>query len=176
MRSLIHCECLSAGACALDEYLIVLMNSLAILWIARDLLLVRVNDRVHSAVFHQRSRFQGWTSGAWQTYSPRFNQAIIFKVMFPIFCHRVRICVKHRIDKQRTCVLATHVLNITKISNSREYSKNSASGDTRDLDAICFAEWPRSMSDDRNRAFSMICCAKLKSSILETRTFRWDSS
>ncbi|XP_025075892.1 otoferlin-like [Pogonomyrmex barbatus] len=64
---------------------------------------------------------KGSTSEAWQTYSPKFREAIIFKEMFPVLCHRVRIAIKHRIDSCRTCIIAVYILNITKISNSGEY-------------------------------------------------------
>ncbi|XP_039312849.1 otoferlin [Solenopsis invicta] len=64
---------------------------------------------------------KGSTSEAWQTYSPKFYEAIIFKEMFPVLCHRVRITIKHRIDSCRTCTVAVHILDTTKISNSREY-------------------------------------------------------
>ncbi|XP_036143415.1 otoferlin [Monomorium pharaonis] len=64
---------------------------------------------------------KGSTSEAWQTYSPKFNEAITFKEMFPVLCHRVRITIKHRIDSCRTCIVAVHILDTTKISNSGEY-------------------------------------------------------
>ncbi|KAG5335930.1 OTOF protein, partial [Acromyrmex charruanus] len=64
---------------------------------------------------------KGTTSEAWQTYCPKFYEAIIFKEMFPVFCHRVRITIKHRIDSCRTCTVAVHILDTTKISNSGEY-------------------------------------------------------
>ncbi|XP_011877854.1 PREDICTED: otoferlin-like [Vollenhovia emeryi] len=64
---------------------------------------------------------KGSTSEAWQTYSPKFYEAIIFKEMFPVLCHRVRITIKHRIDSCRTCIVAVHILDTTKISNSGEY-------------------------------------------------------
>ncbi|XP_011064503.1 PREDICTED: otoferlin-like [Acromyrmex echinatior] len=64
---------------------------------------------------------KGTTSEAWQTYCPKFYEAIIFKEMFPVFCHRVRITIKHRIDSCRTCTVAVYILDTTKISNSGEY-------------------------------------------------------
>ncbi|EFN60493.1 Fer-1-like protein 4 [Camponotus floridanus] len=64
---------------------------------------------------------KGSTSEEWQTYSPKFHEGIIFKEMFPVLCHRVRIAIKHRIDSCRTCVVAVHILDMTKISNSGEY-------------------------------------------------------
>ncbi|XP_012058513.1 PREDICTED: otoferlin-like [Atta cephalotes] len=64
---------------------------------------------------------KGTTSEAWQTYCPKFYEAIIFKEMFPVLCHRVRITIKHRIDSCRTCTVAVHILDTTKISNSGEY-------------------------------------------------------
>ncbi|XP_072763326.1 LOW QUALITY PROTEIN: otoferlin, partial [Anoplolepis gracilipes] len=64
---------------------------------------------------------KGSTSEEWQTYSPKFHEGIIFKEMFPVLCHRVRISIKHRIDSYRTCVVAVHILDMTKISNSGEY-------------------------------------------------------
>ncbi|XP_024871101.1 otoferlin-like [Temnothorax curvispinosus] len=64
---------------------------------------------------------KGSTSEAWQTYSPKFYEAIIFKKMFPVLRHRVRITIKHRIDSCRTCIVAVHILDTTKISNSGEY-------------------------------------------------------
>lgn len=67
--------------------------------------------------------FQGSTSEEWQTYSPKFHEGIIFKEMFPALCHRVRIAIKHRIDSFRTCVVAVHILDMAKISNSEEYGK-----------------------------------------------------
>ncbi|CAK9828332.1 Fer-1-like protein 6 [Anthophora retusa] len=61
------------------------------------------------------------TSQAWQIYGPRFNERIIFKEMFPSLCQRVRISVKHRINSCRTCVIASYILNMSRISNSGEY-------------------------------------------------------
>ncbi|EZA54735.1 Otoferlin [Ooceraea biroi] len=64
---------------------------------------------------------KGSTSEAWQTYSPKFHEGVVFKEMFPVLCRRVRISIKHRIDSCRTCVLAVHILDMTKISNSGEH-------------------------------------------------------
>ncbi|KAL6424890.1 hypothetical protein ACFW04_010045 [Cataglyphis niger] len=64
---------------------------------------------------------KGSTSEEWQTYSPRFREGIIFKEMFPILCHRVRITIKHRIDSCRTCIVAFHILDMAKISGEYEF-------------------------------------------------------
>ncbi|CAL7940390.1 unnamed protein product [Xylocopa violacea] len=63
---------------------------------------------------------KGTTSQAWQTYGPRYNEKITFREMFPSLCQRVRIAIKHRIDSCRTCVVASCILNMSKISNSGE--------------------------------------------------------
>ncbi|XP_076243958.1 fer-1-like protein 6 [Calliopsis andreniformis] len=68
-----------------------------------------------------REYLQASTSEAWQTYGPRFNEKITFKEMFPSLCQRVRITIKHRIDSCRTCVVASHILDMSKISNSGEH-------------------------------------------------------
>ncbi|XP_076670742.1 otoferlin [Andrena cerasifolii] len=64
---------------------------------------------------------KGSTSEAWQTYGPRFNERITFKEMFPSLCQRVRIAIKHRINSCQTCVVASYVLNMSRISHSGEY-------------------------------------------------------
>lgn len=43
--------------------------------------------------------------------------------MFPSLCQRVRIAIKHRVNSCRTCVVASYILNMSKISNSGEYGK-----------------------------------------------------
>nr|XP_034175477.1 otoferlin-like [Osmia lignaria] len=64
---------------------------------------------------------KGWTSEAWQTYEPRFNEKITFREMFPSLCQRVRIAIKHRVNSCRTCVVASCILNLSHLSNSGEY-------------------------------------------------------
>ncbi|XP_076634575.1 otoferlin [Colletes latitarsis] len=64
---------------------------------------------------------KGSTSEAWQTYGPRFNEKITFKEMFPSLCQRVRIAIKHRVNSCRTCMVASYILDMSKISNSGEY-------------------------------------------------------
>ncbi|KAK9306192.1 hypothetical protein QLX08_003081 [Tetragonisca angustula] len=60
------------------------------------------------------------TREAWQTYRPRFNEKITFREMFPSLCQRVRIVIKHRVNSCRTCVVASYILNISKISSPGE--------------------------------------------------------
>ncbi|XP_076375559.1 otoferlin [Megalopta genalis] len=64
---------------------------------------------------------KGTTSEAWQTYGPRFNEKIIFREMFPSLCQRARIAIKHRVNSCQTCVVASHILNLQKLSHSGEY-------------------------------------------------------
>lgn len=67
--------------------------------------------------------FQQTTREEWQTYTPYFNQKIIFNEMFPSLCQRVRIAIKHRVNTCRTCVVASYILNLAKIFQSGKYGK-----------------------------------------------------
>ncbi|KAK1117439.1 hypothetical protein K0M31_016643 [Melipona bicolor] len=60
------------------------------------------------------------TREAWQTYRPRFNEKITFREMFPSLCQRVRIVIKHRVNSYRTCLVASYILDISKISGPGE--------------------------------------------------------
>ncbi|XP_076648742.1 otoferlin [Halictus rubicundus] len=64
---------------------------------------------------------KGTTSEAWQTFGPRFNEKIIFREMFPSLCQRVRIAIKHRVNSCQTYVVASHILDLSKVSHAGEY-------------------------------------------------------
>ncbi|XP_076223010.1 otoferlin [Nomia melanderi] len=99
------------------------------------------------------------TSEAWQTYSPRFNEKIIFKEMFPSLCQRVRITIKHRVNSCQTCVVASHVLDLSKISNSGEYGFLPTFGPSflhfygsgRAEKSSCFGKWLTALPFYRGR-------------------------
>lgn len=63
---------------------------------------------------------QGETSLQKCTFTPRFNERIVFSEMFPSLSHRVRIAVKDKVTGCNSTTLATHMLNLTRLSNSSE--------------------------------------------------------
>ncbi|CAD6221881.1 GSCOCG00005218001-RA-CDS [Cotesia congregata] len=64
---------------------------------------------------------KGETSCHTESYTPRFNEKIIFTEMFPPLSYRARIALKDKIDSCRSKTLATFTLNLAKLSNSGEY-------------------------------------------------------
>ncbi|XP_015435492.1 PREDICTED: otoferlin-like [Dufourea novaeangliae] len=89
---------------------------------------------------------KGTTSEAWQTYGPRFNEKITFKEMFPSLCQRMRIAIKHRLNSYQTCVVASHILDLSKISHSGEYGFLPTFGPS-------FLHFYGSSSTERNSCF-----------------------
>ncbi|XP_044010396.1 otoferlin [Aphidius gifuensis] len=63
---------------------------------------------------------KGETSLRKCTFTPRFNENIIFKEMFPSLSNRVRIAVKDKISGCNSTIIATHLLNLTSLSYSSE--------------------------------------------------------
>ncbi|XP_015125981.1 otoferlin [Diachasma alloeum] len=64
---------------------------------------------------------KGETSSYKCTYTPRFNERIVFRELFPPLSHRVRIAVKDKVHGCNSTALATHMLNLARLSNSGEY-------------------------------------------------------
>ncbi|KAH0549066.1 hypothetical protein KQX54_005671, partial [Cotesia glomerata] len=64
---------------------------------------------------------KGETSCHTESYTPRFNEKIIFTEMFPPLSYRARIALKDKVDSCRSKTLATFTLNLAKLSNSSEY-------------------------------------------------------